>query len=104
MASRSDRIYSLLEALKPGDAIPDEVVQEILSWDMTGIPDYTAEELMEPFATSAQASMPDARYGPGKKETGLPALIPPYTRGGGAGGGSAARAVTVHGPKTHVDH
>jgi hypothetical protein len=61
MASSSDRIYSLLEALKPGDAIPDEVVQEILSWDMTGISDYTAEELMEPFATSAQASMPDAR-------------------------------------------
>ena len=61
MVSRLDRIHSLLEALKPGEAMPDEVVQEILSWDMTGVPHYTVEELMEPCATSAQASIPEAR-------------------------------------------
>jgi hypothetical protein len=61
MASRLDRIYSLLEALKPGEAIPDEVVQAILKWDMTGVPHYTAEELMEPSATYANTSMPEAQ-------------------------------------------
>ena len=61
MASRLDRIYSLLEALKPGEAIPDEVVQAILKWDMTGVPHYTAEELTEPSVKSSQASMPEAR-------------------------------------------
>lgn len=48
MTSPLDRIYALLEALKPGDALPNEVVQEILSWDMTDVPHYTAEELAEP--------------------------------------------------------
>jgi hypothetical protein len=45
-----DPILALLEGLKPGDAIPDQVVQEILSWDMTDVPHYTAAELMEPVA------------------------------------------------------
>lgn len=48
MASRLDPILAILEGLKAGDAIPDEVVQEILGWDMADAPHYTAAELMEP--------------------------------------------------------
>lgn len=61
MTSSLDRIYSLLEALKPGDAIPDEAVQEILSWDMTDVPEYTAAELAEPASMSAARFMAPAK-------------------------------------------